>query len=88
MTGTEAVGKFQAQFWLLGRNCLNEVRFGTERPLVRIQSPRPFFPAKTLKQAQKCPVATGHFRALYATNRDGNGIGTESTIVQIPEAAR
>ena len=53
-------------------------RFGTERPLVRIQSPRPTFLANPHDTACTLSDPIGRGRALSVSDRDGNGSRTES----------
>jgi len=50
-------------------------RFGTERPLVRIQSPRPSFPPFFLT---KQPDPAGHWRFLSGNTRSAAARGLES----------
>ena len=50
-------------------------RFGTERPLVRIQSPRPLFPPDPAKQRSE---TVGNDRTLTETNGIVNGSRTEA----------
>ena len=55
-----------------------DARFGTERPLVRIQSPRPFSLAIPQYCARKASDPIGPFRALSVSGRGVNGILPES----------
>jgi hypothetical protein len=53
-------------------------RFGTERPLVRIQSPRPQFLGTPQASLGPEPEPIGIGRARSVPNRGGNGTCTES----------
>ena len=53
-------------------------RFGTERPVVQIHSPRPLFSWFPRNSAERASDPSGRVRFLTVTDGDGNGILAES----------